>query len=228
MTRTILTRYRALCQRYTPQPRRPYEYPVNRYYAHRIDPLCTWVADHMGLSPNAVTLLALSAGLGAGLAIGYGHYLLAALLIQLHHLLDGVDGNLARYHQRCSAFGQRLDRFSDQVVRLSVFVSLAWVADVPAWLAWGMLATIYLDLAVVQWLILPYARRQPLVRDRWKQWFMDRGMMPAFDIFTLYLIVTLCLLAHSPEIAVVLVAVLKTLDWNYRLYEVVRTALTRR
>lgn len=220
--------YRNLVCKYVPRPRRPYEYPVNRYYAHRIDPILTWAADRLGLSPNVVTLLSLLCGLGAALSVLRGQYAPAAVLLQIHHLLDGVDGNLARYHQRCTEFGRRFDIFTDQSVRFALFVSLAYVADVPGWLAWGMLATVYLDLAIVHFVILPYARRYELVRDRWKRWFMDRGLMPGFDIFTIFLIVSLCLLAGSPEAAVLLVAVLKTLDWSYRLYEIAHTAMTVR
>lgn len=215
--------YRAQVERYAPRPRRPYEYLVNRYYAHRVDPVLTRLADLAGLSPNAVTLISLAAGLAAAAAVLQHAYPLAALGIQLHHLLDGVDGNLARAHDRCSEFGRRLDILSDQVVNLALFASLAYVAALPAWVAWGMLATLYLDLALVHLVITPCARRHPLQRSRWKQWFMDRGLMPAFDIFTIYLVVSLCLLLRSPETAVVLVLILKTLDWSYRLYECARS-----
>lgn len=54
---------------------------------------------------------------------------------------------------------------------------------------------------------------------------MDRGLMPGFDIFTLYLVISICLLFQSPEAAVVLVAILKTIDWAYRLYECAATAI---
>lgn len=215
--------YASAVATYAPRPRRPYEYPVNRYYAHRVDPVLTWLADRAGLSPNLVSLLSLAVGLGAAQALLAGQFTLAAVGIQLHHLLDGVDGNLARAQDRCTEFGRRLDGVTDQTVRLALFASLAHVADVPGWLAWAMLATLYVDLLLVRLVITPCARRAPLVRDRWKQWFMDRGLLPAFDIFTLYLVTTVCLFLQNPAAAVWLVAVLKTLDWLYRLYECGRT-----
>lgn len=206
-------------QRYAPTPRRPFEYPVNRYYAHRVDPVLTWLADRLGLSPNTVTLLSLAAGLIATAAVFERQFAWAAVAIQLHHLLDGADGNLARARQMTSEFGRRLDIATDQIVRFCLFGSLALVAQLPAWLGVAMMATLYLDIALVAWVVRPCMQRHRLVRSRWKQWFMDRGLMPGFDIFTLYLIVSLCLLAGSPEAAVIMVTILKTIDWSYRLKE---------
>lgn len=222
--------YERLYARYHPEPRRPYEYPINRYYAHPVDTLLTALADRLGCSPNLATALSAGAGLAAATAVLVGAFIPAALLIQLHHLLDGVDGNLARYQGRCSNIGKRLDQISDQLVRLAIFVALALAAHVPIGLELLMLATIYLDLVLVAWVILPCAKRYPLIRARWKQWFMDRGLMPGFDIFTLYALISLCLLFQLPAVAVVLVTLLKTLDWSYRLWECAHTwwVLSRR
>ena len=216
--------YNNTVHRYVPKPRRPYEYPVNRFYAHKIDPILTLLADRAGLSPNTATFLSLLAGITAAWSIWSGYLVAAALLIQIHHLIDGVDGNLARYHNRCSEFGRRFDMFTDQTVRFAIFISLAIASDVPLWLGWAMLLTVYMDVAVVALIVTPYAKRHTLVRSRWKQWFMDRGLMPGFDIFTIYFIISICLLFESIQSAVFLVAVLKTIDWGYRLWECIVTA----
>jgi phosphatidylglycerophosphate synthase len=211
--------YKNIVLKYVSKPRRTYEYPINRFYAHKIDPVFTFIADRMGVSPNAATLISLMAGIVAALSILTGHFVCGALLIQFHHLIDGVDGNLARYQHRCTEFGRKFDIVTDQIVRFSVFVSLAITAMVPHWLSWAMLITVYLDIVVVTVIVTPYSKRNRLVRSRWKKWFMDRGLMPGFDIFTIYFIVSTCLLFGTPESAVVLVAVLKTVDWSYRLWE---------
>ena len=209
---------------YASASRRPYEYPINRFYAHKIDPILTLIADRAGLSPNAATVFSLLAGISAAWSIWKGSFVIAALLIQTHHLIDGVDGNLARYYNRCSEFGKRFDIFTDQVVRFAIFISLAITSDVPNWLAWAMLLTVYLDVGVVALIVTPYGKRNALLRSRWKQWFMDRGLMPGFDIFTIYFIISVCLLLESIQSAVILVTVLKTLDWSYRLWECIVTA----
>jgi phosphatidylglycerophosphate synthase len=212
---------------YVPKPRRTYEYPINYYYAHRLDPLLTWLADRCGCSPNGATLLSLCAGLGAASALLAHQFILAALLIQGHHLLDGVDGNLARVHQRCTEWGRRFDLATDQSVRFALFVALAWVAPVPVSLSIAMILTIYIDLALVLFVFSPCARRYPLYRQSWKQWFLDRGLLPGFDIFTLYAVISLCLLAQAPDVAVVLVTIFKTSDWLYRAWECLMTIRQR-
>jgi len=45
------------------------EYPINHYYAHRIDIILTWLADCAGLSPDLVTSLSLFVGLSAAFLI---------------------------------------------------------------------------------------------------------------------------------------------------------------
>ena len=215
--------YGKVVEFYASASRRPYEYPINRFYAHKVDPILTWLCDRAGLSPNAATFLSLLVGIAAAFSIWNRYFVAAALLIQLHHLLDGVDGNLARYNNRCSEFGKRFDIFTDQVVRFLIFVILAITAEVFIWLSWAMLFTVYLDLAVVAMIVTPYSQRHTLVRSPWKQWFMDRGLMPGFDIFTIYFIISICLLLGSAEGAIVLVTILKTFDWSYRLWECVVT-----
>jgi phosphatidylglycerophosphate synthase len=170
-------------------------------------------------------MFSLLAGLAAAIGIVSEHFVVAALLIQLHHLLDGADGNLARYRRQCSDFGRCLDVATDQVVRFAILVALAWVAEVPLWLKVSMIATVYIDTMLVTLVISPYASRHPLRRHAWKRWFMNRGLMPGFDIFTLYLVISICLLFQSPEASVALVAILKTIDWVYRLYECAATAM---
>ncbi|WPL17588.1 CDP-diacylglycerol-serine O-phosphatidyltransferase [Thiorhodovibrio winogradskyi] len=220
--------YARLYARYHPEPRRPYEYPINRYYAHPVDTLLTWVADRLGCSPNLATALSAAAGLAAAVALAAHWFIGAALLIQLHSLLNGVDGNLARHRGQSSTIGKRLDQLGDQLVRLVLFIVLVLVAHVPAWLGLAMLTTLYLDIALVTWVITPCAQGRPLIRARWKQWFMDRGLMPGFDIFTLYAVISLCLLVQAPVLAVILVTVFKTLDWSYHLWECARTWLVAR
>jgi hypothetical protein len=91
-----------------------------------------------------------------------------------------------------------------------------------------MFFTFYIDVLIIHWLVLPYARRHPLVRSPWKVWFMDRGLMPAFDIFTMYFLVSICLVAQNPTLAVYFIVVLKTLDWSYRVWECIKTHFSLR
>lgn len=213
---------------YTPKPRRPFEYLVNRFYAHKVDLVFTAICDRLGLSPNQVTLMSMACGVGSGLLIATENFLLAALCIQAHHILDGVDGNLARAKGLTSNFGKWLDVVSDQCTRFSVLAGLAFAAQAPALWVGLMFFTFYFDVLIIHWLVLPYARCHPLVRAPWKVWFMDRGLMPAFDIFTMYFLVSICLVVQNPTLAVYFIVVLKTLDWGYRVWECIKTHFSLR
>ncbi len=217
--------YRRFRARYIVQQRRQHEYLINRYYAHLIDPFFTkWVHD-LGMAPNQVTMLALLAGLGSALGFYLDHWITAALLLQLHHFLDGADGNLARLTNTGSEFGAKLDRISDQLVRLVLFPVVALSADVPVWAQWGFLLTIYFDLWIVHAVILPCMRRVPLVRAPWKQWCLDRGIIPGFDHFTLFFLISLGGLLGRLDWVIWLTLVAKNLDWLYRLHECRRSEI---
>nr|WP_300982988.1 CDP-alcohol phosphatidyltransferase family protein [Roseicyclus sp.] len=49
------------------------------------------------------------------MAGGLGWFVAAAVLIQISHVLDCMDGQMARYRKVSSPFGSYLDRLTDQV-----------------------------------------------------------------------------------------------------------------
>ncbi len=85
------------------------------------------------LLPNAVTLLALCAGLTAiRMAIEH-RFDLAAAAIVLAVILDGIDGRLARYLSTTSRFGAELDSLADFVdfgVAPAVFLYVWMLAEI--------------------------------------------------------------------------------------------------
>lgn len=215
----IKDRYTAFKDRYVVQQRRKHEYAINRYYAHIIDPFITKLAYDLRLSPNVVTIIAGGMGISAGICFILKLWWLGALLLQLHHFLDGADGNLARLLNKCSEFGAKLDRYVDQCVRLVLFVALAVSVDVALWAKVALPISIYLDLWIVHAFILPFSRKYSLVRAKWKSWFLNKGIIPGFDIFTIYFIVSLMALIGNLEFGVYLIIIMKTLDWLYRVWE---------
>ena len=83
------------------------------------------------LTPNAITLLAMSIGLAAAAAFAYGGYaigMLGALLFQLSSIVDCCDGEVARIKHLESHFGDRLDVLADNVVHVAIVVGIAWTA----------------------------------------------------------------------------------------------------
>lgn len=63
--------------------------------------------------PCLFTFAALGTGVGSILATGEGHFLLAAELILVSLMLDGLDGALARLLKAQTLFGAELDTFVD-------------------------------------------------------------------------------------------------------------------
>jgi len=91
------------------------------------------------LVPNLVTILGMCAGLSAIRFAFDGRYELAASLIILAAILDGMDGMLARKLNAASSFGAELDSFADFVsfgVAPSILVFGYALAGPMAGLGW--------------------------------------------------------------------------------------------
>ncbi len=121
------------------------EDPTNLHAVHpisnRLVPLCA----RLGIRPNAVSIAGMACGLLAGVA--YAHYrdpwLATAgfLLMVAWHVLDGVDGQLARLTRTQSHTGKILDGICDYVTFTAVYVALALVLSrqYGAWV-WALVA----------------------------------------------------------------------------------------
>jgi phosphatidylglycerophosphate synthase len=96
---------------------------VSPYSRH----LARWCA-RAGLSPNQVTSASMAVAVAAAAAFAQGGLALTvvgALLLQFSFTLDCVDGQLARYTRRFSAFGAWLDSVFDRGKEYVVFAGLA-------------------------------------------------------------------------------------------------------
>lgn len=78
------------------------------------------------VSPNVITVLAMVIGMAAAGAAAQQWYWAALGLWLLNRLLDGLDGMVARVHDRQSDFGGYLDIVLDFVVYAAVPVGLYW------------------------------------------------------------------------------------------------------
>lgn len=79
------------------------------------------------VTPNMMTVFSTILGLtGATLFLGQGRpaYVAGALLVWLHSVLDGCDGELARVRFQESDFGSDLDFWGDNLVHLALFTCL--------------------------------------------------------------------------------------------------------
>jgi hypothetical protein len=101
----------------------------------------TGVGLRLGWSPNGVTVTSLALGVLAAVLVATGNrglWVVAALLVQASLVIDCVDGEIARFTRRFSAFGAWLDAVGDRVKEYSVFAAMAMVATRAGDGAWSL------------------------------------------------------------------------------------------
>ncbi len=119
------------------------EEATNRWLIHPVARRLTPLLARLRVPPNAVSLAGMACGILAGFA--YNRYqdrrfaVAGLLLMVLWHLMDGIDGQLARLTRTHSRFGKVLDGICDYVTFTSVYVGLAVALGRQdgAWM-WGL------------------------------------------------------------------------------------------
>lgn len=105
-----------------------YEGFVDRYFNRTLSRRFTRLFLALGMSPNAVTLVATVIGLLSAAVFGLGTYstgIAAALLFQLAAVIDCCDGEVARLTFTESPFGAWLDIAMDNIVHMAIFAGIA-------------------------------------------------------------------------------------------------------
>ena len=91
-----------------------------RPLAHAVVVPLAWLR----VPPPAVVLLAAGVGITGAVELARGHFVVAALRVQLKTVLDNADGQLARLTGRVTAFGRYLDSECDLLVNAALFAAL--------------------------------------------------------------------------------------------------------
>jgi CDP-diacylglycerol---glycerol-3-phosphate 3-phosphatidyltransferase len=103
----------------------------------------TWVRHYMlhvgsffakfGITPNMATLIGLGLNIVVAVILGFGHPIIAGVLLLLASAFDMVDGAIARATNTISAFGgffdSTIDRYSEIVVYVGLLVWLNTTSD---------------------------------------------------------------------------------------------------
>jgi phosphatidylglycerophosphate synthase len=116
---------------------------TNLYLIHPTASRLTPLFARLGISPNAVSLAGMALGVSAGFA--YYHYqdwryaLAGFVLMIAWHVMDGVDGQLARLTHSQSQLGKILDGICDYVTFIAVYsgLALALSRDLGGWV-WAL------------------------------------------------------------------------------------------
>jgi len=89
------------------------------------------VVDLLWLTPNRITALSFLAAVIGTVCIVVGgteNFVLAAILIHVSHILDCMDGQMARYRKTSSAAGSYFDKLTDQVQVTLWFGAIGYAA----------------------------------------------------------------------------------------------------
>ena len=90
-----------------------------------------FVVDIKWLTPNLLTLFAFITAIISALFIiagGMMNFIIAAILIHLSHVLDCMDGQMARYRKSTSPSGAYYDKLTDQIQVILWFGSVGYAA----------------------------------------------------------------------------------------------------
>ena len=84
---------------------------------------------YTSITANQVTWSMIIVGLIASILFSFGNYwfsLMGGLLLHFAIILDGTDGEIARYRKMTSTVGQYLDRLYHDLIPPLIFVSISW------------------------------------------------------------------------------------------------------
>lgn len=116
------------------------DYPLTIVAINPINRALVRPLTRLGVSPNAVTLGSFLTGLVAAVALYLAAQavlwaqIAAPLLVFAAHVLDALDGDLARYADRKSRFGEMVDPALDRAREVAYALGAAfglWAAGVP-------------------------------------------------------------------------------------------------
>ena len=182
---------------------------VTAYLINRpVSLACSRLLIHTPLTPNMVTTLNLLLGLVAGAMIWTAQPLwmaLGALAFQFVSIFDGIDGELARMKLLMSKRGEWFDTVGDDIVKMSMYVSLGHAVYVQThqsmfaamtvvgflWTAL-MVGNWYLEVARqglgslnnVQW----WWEREGTPDNAWRKFLIGWGYLLKRDTYTLLLV----------------------------------------
>ena len=94
--------------------------PSNEIYTEliirRISPYFSWLFLNLKISANKITLIGEVISLIGVVFLGYGKFLIGALLLQLGYILDCSDGEVSRYSKTSSKQGEFLDLIGHLII----------------------------------------------------------------------------------------------------------------
>ena len=132
--------------------------PVSRYLNRPISTRITMALAPLRIPPNVMTGVILAVGVWAGWSLSASRALVGGILTQAVSILDGVDGETARLHERTSRFGATLDALADRMVDAAIVAGLwLWSWDDPS----RTFRVEIMAASMIGWLILSQILYEP-------------------------------------------------------------------
>lgn len=153
------------------------------------DQVGTPLAKHMSrVSPTLISMLGLAIGLFATYMAFRGQYLWALGLWILNRILDGLDGLIARLHEKQSDFGGYVDILTDFIIYAALPIGL--VAGSPSnerYLALAfLLAAFYVNSASWMYLAAVLEKHAAHSSDTQTTIVMPAGLIGGFETLVAY------------------------------------------
>lgn len=109
--------------------------------------------------PNLITIARLLIVPIVIVAILQGQWSTAFVLFVVAGVSDGIDGFIARRFDMRSEFGAYIDPLADKALLVSIYVTLAVVGVLPAWLA---VVVVFRDATIVAAVMLSWVMSRPV------------------------------------------------------------------
>ena len=163
MSRPSIAELRRLLQ----DPRKPHDTPYGKVVMRTLSIYITAGLIGTRITPLAVTLVSVVAGLFGVWELYQGHWISGILWVNAWYLLDHVDGELARYRKTVSVTGLYFDTIANAIVQPLAFAAMG----VSVWSATGDLDHLAVGLvsayASLMLLVIPYCEAAVLLQ--WTQ-----------------------------------------------------------
>jgi len=142
------------------------------------------------IHPNTISVIALFIGLGSVVAILAQMYWVGLILWALNRIMDGLDGVVARVHQKQSDFGGYLDLFLDFIIYLTV--PIAFMVTLPTmtnlWAGLFLISSYVLNSISWTTLAALLEKRQRHTVNRLTSMEMPTGLIEGAETIVFYTI----------------------------------------
>ncbi|MCV3482455.1 CDP-alcohol phosphatidyltransferase family protein [Campylobacter sp. CNRCH_2014_0184h] len=150
----------------------------------------------------------------------FQNFILAALLIQCYALIDHTDGMLARYTNKRTYIGSRLDRLNDNIFFNAIFIVLTFSMNFSLFFLILVLCCMNIHNFFGMFYFSSRLRRLKKIRRFGiKKWLLERNFILGMDCSLMLFLVSVFLLFGKIKMMFCVVAFLYVLDLIYRLIE---------